>query len=991
MNNLKLFFLLLTATVAVQAAEIGIPVQLKIKSPGGTYPTESGVSFKVYVLSPSTGCILREEDFSSQNVVEGSISLALGSGTLGANDPGLSLVQVYDNTVAKAGLSCVDAENNIISTGQSYTPGVADKRVIRIATVLQSEPVIVNFNMRSVPYAVQADAVGGKAASEILVRNTSSQLNQTNLNNLLLDTTRLSNLLSVATSDAVSSFTGSLAGDVSGGQGSTSVDKIKGVPVSSSAPSSGQFLQFNGTQYVPVNLPSAAVTSVAGRTGAVTLSNSDISGLGTAAVLNVGSSSGDLVQLDGSGKIPSAYLPAASGTTSLAGDVSGTTDASIVVAVGGKTSTEVANAVSDVQGASSANAYDTIVKRDSSGNFSSNIISASSNSTLNLYLFDGTKSVRMKAPSGLAADLVLNLPGSNGSGGQFLQTDGSGNLSWASVSAAGGTVTSVTATGPLSSSGGTTPNISISVGTTSGTVAAGDDSRIVGALQASAYNADVAGAATCTNTQAPYWDSISDSWGCLNISFPSAVSSLGYSPLNPANDLSDLASSSTARVNLGLGTAATLDATSLNTANTIIKRDATGSFVASSVSATSVGTSSVYLVNGANSIRLKASGSLSSDLTVNFPTDNGSAGQVLLTDGAGNLSWANVSAAGGSVSSVTASAPLSSSGGANPNISLTQASSSSAGYLSSGDWSTFNSKQAALGFTPLDVAAYNADIAPAASCTSTQTAYWNTVADTWACQSITFPVTSVAGRTGAVTLTSSDISGLGTAAVLNVGTSASDVVQLDGTARIPASTLPIEAVTTSTALSGDVTGTVSTVSVDKLKGYPVSATAPTAGQALVYNGSSWVPTTGFTSFSRKTADQIFSATTVVSATSMVFPVTAGVTYKYKFHVMYTSAATNTGMRLGLLYPAVTVATGVANIASGADGTGAYFQGVLNSSGDSVMSANSPTTSANGMYSSVEGVIVPSASGNVQLTVGTEVASSNIVIKAGSFVEYTVVP
>jgi hypothetical protein len=51
---------------------------------------------------------------------------------------------------------------------------------------------------------------------------------------------------------------------------------------------------------------------------------------------------------------------------------------------------------------------------------------------------------------------------------------------------------------------------------------------------------------------------------------------------------------------------------------------------------------------------------------------------------------------GGGVASVTASLPLSSSGGANPDISITQAGVASDGYLSSIDWGTFNGKQPAL-------------------------------------------------------------------------------------------------------------------------------------------------------------------------------------------------------------------------------------------------------------------------------------------------------
>ena len=45
---------------------------------------------------------------------------------------------------------------------------------------------------------------------------------------------------------------------------------------------------------------------------------------------------------------------------------------------------------------------------------------------------------------------------------------------------------------------------------------------------------------------------------------------------------------------------------------------------------------------------------------------------------------------------VTASAPLSSSGGTNPNITITQANSITDGYISATDWNTFNNKQATL-------------------------------------------------------------------------------------------------------------------------------------------------------------------------------------------------------------------------------------------------------------------------------------------------------
>ncbi len=59
---------------------------------------------------------------------------------------------------------------------------------------------------------------------------------------------------------------------------------------------------------------------------------------------------------------------------------------------------------------------------------------------------------------------------------------------------------------------------------------------------------------------------------------------------------------------------------------------------------------------------------------------------------------------GGTVTDVTASAPLNSTGGDSPNLTIDLADSSNDGYLSSTDWNTFNNKENALGFTPENVA-----------------------------------------------------------------------------------------------------------------------------------------------------------------------------------------------------------------------------------------------------------------------------------------------
>jgi len=74
-------------------------------------------------------------------------------------------------------------------------------------------------------------------------------------------------------------------------------------------------------------------------------------------------------------------------------------------------------------------------------------------------------------------------------------------------------------------------------------------------------------------------------------------------------------------------------------------------------------------------------------------TPIGTAGQVLTSQGAGTPTWTTPTT--GTVTSVTGTAPIASSGGATPAISISQAGTSTNGYLSSTDWNTFNGKQPA--------------------------------------------------------------------------------------------------------------------------------------------------------------------------------------------------------------------------------------------------------------------------------------------------------
>ena len=72
----------------------------------------------------------------------------------------------------------------------------------------------------------------------------------------------------------------------------------------------------------------------------------------------------------------------------------------------------------------------------------------------------------------------------------------------------------------------------------------------------------------------------------------------------------------------------------------------------------------------------------------------GTSGQVLTSAGAGVPIWTTPTT--GTVTSVTGTAPVVSSGGNTPVISMAKATSSVDGYLTSTDWTTFNGKQATL-------------------------------------------------------------------------------------------------------------------------------------------------------------------------------------------------------------------------------------------------------------------------------------------------------
>lgn len=885
-----------------QALEMGVPVQLKFKNPSGIYPDDSNANFTVQILSASNGCVLYAEDFNTQTVVSGSISLALGTGVRGTWDPSISLAAAYDNSAAKNNLTCVDNNNNQVSTGQTYNPAAADTRVLRVRATVSGDNMVIDYIQRAAPYAIHAESVGGKVASDILVQNGATSLNQSNLETLLANATRFNKLQNLAvngiadsatsatTAATATNFSGNLAGDITGTQSAAVVEKIRGVAVAATTPTSGQVLAYNGSQYVPMTFTaSATVASVNGQTGAVVLTASNILGAVTSA-------------------------------TALTGDVTGNVSATVVSSVGGKTAVAVASAVTDVNAATSLPTASSLARRDSSGNLIAASVLATTASVQNVYIYESTNtnSVRLKVPNSFA-DYILVLPTTDGNNGELLQTDGSGNLSWASPSA--GSVTSAAITTALGYSPadnavvakgnnnlsdlasatvaranlGLGLGATLNVGTGVGTLAAGNDSRITGALQQISFNTYVA-SANCTAGQSMYWNSVSSTFLCQSITV--------------AGDVTGSVSSAT-----------------------VVKIQGVG------VSFTSLANNHMLQYNGTN--------------FVNRAIPTCSAGQYLTFNGTWSCA-ADIGGSGGSgVSAVTVTAPLQSTGGSTPALSMAQATASVSGYLTGTDWTTFNNKITSSTASIVSVLGYT----PANSAT------------------VSLKANNLSDLTNVVTARTN--LGLGTFATA----STIDLGSASATGVLAAARLP--------ALAGDVTSTVgsNSVVVTKVQGVAVSATAPAVGQVLAYDGSGWVPTTGLTQYGRVTANQSLT-NAFTDLTNLTFNVTSGNTYKYKFSVIFSVAATNKSVRFQLITPAATALAAQAQIPYSAS---AITSTIINASATPATTAFNNAKSGQVLIAFVEGIIVPSADGAVKLQSSLSAAGATLTIYSGSSLEWTPVP
>jgi hypothetical protein len=134
----------------------------------------------------------------------------------------------------------------------------------------------------------------------------------------------------------------------------------------------------------------------------------------------------------------------------------------------------------------------------------------------------------------------------------------------------------------------------------------------------------------------------------------------------------------------------------------------------------------------------------------------------------------------------------------------------------------------------------------------------------------------------------------------------------------------------------------------------------------------------------------YTSTTLTDATGLGFSVNANSYYHFRFLIVFSSAATTTGIRLSVSAPASpAVFSATAGIPVAGDGAGGQLQGWITASNDAVIGTGVQAINTN-YIAIVEGTILTGASGGtLQLRYGSEVAGSGVTIKRASLGQLTV--